>query len=1043
MLLRMFAHGFRLQSLGVTLLLGAVLASAGFWVWTLPRLNIDEELDRARDAFRSQDYRSAAAIASEVLAVSPGHPAAILMAGGAEAASRRPVEAWEFYRHLPPPTTTELAAANCVAAHLRFFDLHHPSDAERLYRSVLEFDPRNAAANSGLANLLGLTGRRWEAIPPTLTLIRRGQCTTNQLILIGSESGGHEDAELLTRCTTTSPQDAIAALGRAWQLRHQGNSAAAPQWVESALRNDPSLISAHVLKGTLLVETRGSAAAVRAWHAALPAEVDEHPEAWLARGQFAQRSGADDVAARCFWETLRLNPNYRVALFQLSQWLIRQGEAQKAQPFVDRSANLQRLKEVEAALFEGIQESTVPIQRVAECLEALGRDWEAWGWCQQARQIDPQASWPEGMIRRLTERITPETPLTARSFNPAVQVDLSDLPWTPEVIGREVPAEDSGSGTPAAPSIRFQNDAAATGLDFTYFNSANPREPGQRMFEFSGGGVAGFDYDLDGWCDLLFTQGCQWPPDPHRSDHVDRLYRNSARGGFSDVTVSSRLREPSFSQGLATGDYDNDGFPDVYIANIGRNQLFRNLGDGTFEETTSRLPDDPGRWTTSVAVADLNGDTWPDIYATNYLEGPRLFERICQHKDGVARMCAPFDFPGSQDQLLLNQGDGTFVDATSTSGVEVPHGKGLGVLVADFEQRGRLDVFVANDLVPNFFFGNVANQRGDPPRFEERGLLNGVAFNADGQAQGCMGMAADDWDGDQRLDVLITNFYMETNVLYLQTSNGVFLDATRESGLAGPSLTVLGFGAQSVDADLDGLRDLVVTNGHVDDHRAYGQPYAMPAQFFRGLGDARFEELAARSVGPFFEELRLGRGMARLDWNGDGREDLAISHLESPAALLTNSTPATGTPLVIQLRGVSVDRDAIGTHVSLTTSAGKQTRQITAGDGYQANNQRQLVFGLGADTRAATLEILWPNGTRQVFENVPGNQQWFVCEGRDQLLSLGALAASPLVASEGHTPSTRTALQRIKPTQSADTRGSSSPRPFHLTRPGQDPGDKS
>jgi hypothetical protein len=545
------------------------------------------------------------------------------------------------------------------------------------------------------------------------------------------------------------------------------------------------------------------------------------------------------------------------------------------------------------------------------------------------------------------------------------------------------------------------------------------------MFEFSGGGVAGFDYDLDGWCDLMFTQGCQWPPDPHRSDHVDRLYRNSARGGFSDVTVSSRLHEPSFSQGLATGDYDNDGFPDVYIANIGPNRLFRNLGDGTFVETTSQLPDDPGRWTTSVALADLNGDTLPDIYAANYLEGPRLFERICQHKDGVPRMCAPFDFPGSQDQFLLNRGDGTFVDATAEAGLEVPNGKGLGVLVADFEQRGRLDVFVANDLVPNFFFGNLASQRGDPPRFEERGLLNGVAFNAAGQAQGCMGMAADDWDGDQRLDVLITNFYMETNVLYLQTSNGVFLDGTHESGLAGPSLQVLGFGTQSVDADLDGLRDLVVTNGHVDDHRAYGQPYAMPAQFFRGLGGGRFEELPARSLGPFFEELRLGRGMGRLDWNRDGREDLAISHLESPAALLTNSSLTTGTPLVIQLRGIHVDRDAIGTHVSVTSSTGKQTRQITAGDGYQASNQRQLVFGLGADTQAAAVEILWPNGTRQTFRDVPGKQEWLVREGCDQLLSLGALSVS-----EGRVPSTPTAMEWGESPQSSATRVSASPVHF-------------
>jgi hypothetical protein len=524
------------------------------------------------------------------------------------------------------------------------------------------------------------------------------------------------------------------------------------------------------------------------------------------------------------------------------------------------------------------------------------------------------------------------------------------------------------------------------------------------MYEFSGGGVAACDLDLDGWCELYFTQGCDWPPAASRTNHLDRLMRQTGTGRFIEVTSAARITEPGFSQGLATGDYDNDGFPDLYIANIGGNRLFRNLGDGTFEDATSCQPSDPERWTTSVAVADLNGDTWPDIYAANYLEGPDLFERLCQHKDGIARMCAPFDFPGSQDQFLLNQGDGTFRDATSEAGFVVPHGKGLGVLVADFEQRGRLEVFVANDLVPNFYFSNQTAERGAAPHFAERGLLNGVAFNAAGQAQGCMGIAADDLNGDQRLDLLVTNFYMEPNVLYLQESAGGFRDATQASGLVGPSLTVLGFGTQSVDADLDGRRDLLVTNGHVDDHRAYGQPYGMPAQVFRGFGDGRFAELPAATVGPFFGEQRLGRGMARLDWNRDGREDVAISHLESPAALLTNTSTNTGHALALHLRGVNGDRDAIGARVSVTTPAGRQTRQITAGDGYQANNQRQLVFGLGTAREAATIEIDWPSGHRQTFHQVAAGREWLAVETRAELLTYGP----PFDASEVTPPSSLT-----------------------------------
>ncbi|MDX1968553.1 MAG: FG-GAP-like repeat-containing protein [Planctomycetaceae bacterium] len=929
------------------------------------------------------------ALARAVLAASPDDTHALMIAGGAEAAQRHPAAAWEFYSRIPTLGATYSAAAACVAAHLRFFDLHHPADAERLYRDVLMHDPDHPAANSGLANLLGLTGRRWEAIAPTLALIRQGECATTQLILIGSETGGHEEFDLLAQCATAAPSDPVAALGMGWQARHRGDQSAALGWVERALQLDSTLVAAHVFKGTLLAETQAEPTAVRSWHSAVPAAGEDHPELWLARGQLAQQAGADAVAARCYWETLRRNPNYRVALFQLSQWLIRQGDAQRAQPFVDRSAGLQRLKEVEAALFEGIQDSTIPIQRVVERLVDLGRFWEAWGWCQQAQQIDQQVRWPLNLSRRFLVRLTPETPLTHIEFNPAHQVDLSDLPWSPEAIGCSRGASGPPATSSPTPIISFRNDTPAVGLEFTHFNSATPREPGQRMYEFSGGGVAGVDYDLDGWCDLYFTQGCQWPPGDCDSVRLDQVYRNAPSGGFVDVTTHCRIREPDFSQGIATGDYDNDGFPDIYVANIGANRLFRNLGDGTFEDATALLPQDPGRWTTSVAMADLNGDGWPDLYAANYLEGPDIFKRICQHKDGVPRMCAPFDFPGSQDQFLLNQGDCTFIDATEAAGFKIPQGKGLGVLVADFEQRGRLDVFVANDLVPNFFFRNQAVDRASPPQFEECGLWNGVAFNAAGQAQGCMGIAADDFDGDHSIDLLITNFYMETNVLYLQDSRGVFRDGTRESGLAGPSLPVLGFGAQSVDADLDGRRDLVVTNGHVDDHRAYGQPYAMPAQVFRGLGDGRFEELPAASLGPFFAEPHLGRGMARLDWNRDGREDLAISHIDSPAALLTNASAGTGHALVLQLRGTVADRDAIGTQVTVAASGGSQKRQLTAGDGYQASNQRQLVFGLGNDSAARTVEIRWPSGSLQTFHDLPADREWLIIEQRASPLSIG------------------------------------------------------
>jgi hypothetical protein len=302
------------------------------------------------------------------------------------------------------------------------------------------------------------------------------------------------------------------------------------------------------------------------------------------------------------------------------------------------------------------------------------------------------------------------------------------------------------------------------------------------------------------------------------------------------------------------------------------------------------------------------------------------------------------------------------------------------VLAADFTGTGRLDLFVANDTDGNLFFRNAG--AGGACRFEEQGVAAGLAFDHEGRSLACMGVAAGDANGDGLLDLFVTNYYGESNTLYVQQPGGVFLDQAREAGLHTPSLNLLGFGTQFLDADLDGRMDLVLVNGHVDDERAKGIPYQMQPQFFHNVGGGRFEERPAEHLGAWFARPTLGRGLARLDWNRDGRPDFVVSHLEHPAALLTNASSRSGASIAVRLHGTVGNRDALGTVVQIEAADCTIVQQLTGGDGYQSSNERVLTFGLGECTHATRLIVRWPTGIIQTLERPQVGMEYRLIEGR-------------------------------------------------------------
>jgi hypothetical protein len=451
----------------------------------------------------------------------------------------------------------------------------------------------------------------------------------------------------------------------------------------------------------------------------------------------------------------------------------------------------------------------------------------------------------------------------------------------------------------------------------------------------------------------------------------DQLFRNVRGQSWNNATVAAAVVEPGFSQGIAAGDWDADGFPDIVVANAGISRLFHNLGDGTFADVTatSGLPD--AAWTTSVLIADFSGDGFDDVLLVNYLSLADASAELC-HDGNKLRRCDAKEFHAEPDTLLINAGDGSFIDVSHAAGLaELPDGRGLGAVAADFNDDGALDVFVANDAVPNFLLlqdGPVTSLDSRAPplrRFRDAALEAGVAVDANGVPQACMGIALSDFDGNMRPDLFVTNFLHESNTMYLGLATGLYVDRTSSLQLSAPSLEVLGFGTQALDADLDGDDDLVVVNGHLDDLSAAGVPYRMPAHVYENAGGREFSMLPA--AGDFFSQPHLGRTLAVLDWNRDGRPDLAAGLLQESSVVLENTSPVESSSLQLRLVGTRSSRLASGSRVTVTGGSRVLRRWLGTG-GFQAANEPLTTVALGDSSGTlVTVEVTWPDGRSEQF----------------------------------------------------------------------------
>ncbi|MDV6034386.1 MAG: hypothetical protein F9B45_30690 [Phycisphaera sp. RhM] len=863
-----------------------------------------------------------------------------------------------------------------------------PEAIERL-EVLLQEEPELDDVRHQLVAVLNQRGFRFDANEHVRLLCRQGNATLDELRGLIFPARSFTGLSEKPKVEDVEQHRIHGEMNVARAMYGEGDVKDASQVLRTSRLLAERHPAAMAFYGQLLIESQ-QFDAFQKWHGEVDQASQRYPAYWLALGGWAMWQREFDLAVGQFAQAILREPGDLAATDRMAQALSAGGHRAEHERFRQRGVLIDRLMRVTRKFLTG-KADPVAIDEISKLLHESGRPVEALGWYRIA--VKNMGSPTSGM-RQLDQALAMADD-EAFQRNRLAQVlcglDLQRFPG--EVHG----AVWKTAGPVATPSLTeppavqsfepvFVNVAAQAGLEFTYYNAPQQRARELRLFEQFGAGVACIDYDLDGNIDFYLGQASSEPPQG-RGTRPNMLAR-SLGDRFVGVTDVANCDDRGYTCGITAGDWNQDGFPDLVVANVRGNTLLINRGDGTFAPHAGDSVWDEPLYTASLAIGDVNGDHLPDLVEVNYVEDASVFDPIEYKADGTpVRLPAPLDFRPARDRLFLSVGDGTMTGQWIDESGQVSPGTGLGVVLADLDGDPGNEILIVNDHLANHLWQRRVVDDGRSSIWQDTAAAKGVAFGARGTPLGCMGIAVGDFDQNGRPDLHVTNFEREWNNQFMQDESGFFDDLVVAFGLDQPTYKMLGFGVQAFDYDNNTRDDLVIGNGHVEDYSAEGRAFEMPTLVF-AMEQTRFVAKDVAGDPEYWKAGHLSRALASCDWNNDGRTDFVVTDLIEPVALLENRTQTPHHWMQLQLVGTTAERDAIGATVKLSIAGQTLTKVVQSGDGYMCRNQPIVSFGLGPHEMAERLEIRWPDGVVQRLTSLAADRRLVIVQSQNDAFEL-------------------------------------------------------
>lgn len=934
----------------------------------LPR---EKLIESAESEVNKGNFKSAEALLKTALVSEPNDVEVIFRLASVVAASGDLSSAIEYMEAIPADHPEAGLPALGQSADW-CFELERFDDAETKYLQVIEAVPAAAEAHRKLAYLFNRQGRRQEAASHIRTLCRLGNVLQDELhalIHLSDAMYDPKDSNSSPRGSSNDGERPYWPIGKLAEARKDFSSQdynAAVQKLKESVLSGNTEVATIALLGRASAEAQ-DAEGIQLWMQRSNQDSQKYADQWAALGLVLMQENRLPEAGRALLEAIAMDSTDFRSISRLRSVLESLEKTENAADIEKRFQTLKAIAQENNQIADATQPDTESMLRLANQLASIDRNAEAALWRLLAGfRSNAKPSEMQELQSQLTTVLKSDSSFPdLRSRICGIEMDAFPLPdlelLQSKIILNEQEPSRSRSRTDAYPE--FENVAEQVGLQHAYRIAREPQERGFSVYQSVGGAVAVLDFDCDGNPDLYFAQGAADPPH-FISTEGNELYR-SADDALHDISANSQTDILQYSLGATAGDWNQDGFPDLIVSNIGSNQLLINNGDGTFTQCPIDDRDDKTLMSTSLAIGDLNGDHLPDLFEVNYLHDADLAKRPRRNQQGeVIETLMPKDFQSAYDRVVIQQSDGSLLFQELSENPSNAKA-GLGVVITNFDHLPGNEVFVGNDVDANQWWSHT----GNTSPWKDSAMLRGCAYGFSGAKTASMGIAAGDFDRNGWMDLHITNFQNESVSHYLN-EDGFFRDMNVQFQLSEPSQNVLGFGSQAIDYDLDGYLDIVVANGHIENSVATRRNYEQPAQLFTNLGD-QFKLSEVKDKSGYWTSKHVGRGLARLDWNDDGKADLVVTHQSENSALLINQTQTLHHWIQIEVRGTTSERDGIGTRIQVHLQDHVLTEWVTAGDGFFGRNQAIAFFGLGSENKIHKITVDWPSGEKQEFTDLP------------------------------------------------------------------------